>query len=247
MRKYALVVLIALISACNVFAQDGDPIQKTLDAALAKYDSTVDDAAKQMLKLLDTARDSAQRRGDLDALQSLDSEIDAFKNDSALPKSVSTTTYQRSTQRAVARVQIAYENAIREYTKNNNIPLAKQLQTELDEIRKSGTVAVDPLKQHRIWVGTEKPVVFTITRRVGASFQARFRVNEKIVRLVSGTADTKILQWKAADVIAEKGGPGGNNTGTIIKDENGYRIEFKWQDANGSGKGGEFVLRPEKQ
>ena len=245
MQKHALTVLIALVSVCNVGAQDADPIEKKLDAALVKYDSTIDAAAKQLHKSLNTARDSAQRRGDLDALKSIDSEIEAFKIDLVLPKSVSVTAYQRSTQRAVARVKVAYENAIRNYTKNDNIPLAKQLQSELEEIRKSGTVAVDPLRKHRVWVKSDPPMNFTVIRRSGNAFQARFRVGKNIDRLITGNADGKSLNWKSANVVVRGGrGPGGDNAGTIHKDEQGYRIDMEWKDQKGNG--GKFTLRPKK-
>ena len=40
--------------------------------------------------------------------------------------------------------KIAYEKAIRAYTKSDKIPLAEQLQSELDAIRTSGHVAIEP-------------------------------------------------------------------------------------------------------
>ena len=245
MRILALTGVVAMISLSVAVAQDiaTDPIQKKLDFALTKYDAAVDEAAEQLLKLLDSTRNLAQKRGNLGLVQSIDSEIKAFKADLVLPKSVSTSSYERSTQRAVARVQAAYEKAVRDYTKDNQILLAKQIKSELDMITKSGIVAVDPLRKHRIWVSSDPPRKFSIIRLAGGKFQARLRLGERIDRLVTGTADTKSLNWKATDVVVYGGkGPGGDNAGTIHKDENGYRIDFQWKDSRGNG--GKYTLRP---
>ena len=90
MRILALTGVVAMISLSVAVAQDiaTDPIQKKLDFALTKYDAAVDEAAEQLLKLLDSTRNLAQKRGNLGLVQSIDSEIKAFKADLVLPKSV---------------------------------------------------------------------------------------------------------------------------------------------------------------
>jgi len=191
MRIHLIATLVALLSAGNVRAQDVDQTQKKLDAALESYDSSVDDAAQHLLKSLDIERDSAQRRGALDTLQTIDSEIEAFKSDFELPKSVSTKAYERSTQRAIVRLQAAYENAIRDYTKSDNIPLATQLQKELDDLRKNGRRNTAEFYPSGKWVLNYSPGPCIATILITRDRKALFKDN--------------LRRTRNGEVISEKG------------------------------------------
>ncbi len=94
-----------------------------------------------------------------------------------------------------------------------------------------------------VWVGDKFPHKLTITERNGETFQARFEVPNGFVREVKGEVKGNKLSWLAKDARAVKGRAGGDNHGTIGRDENGDKIDFVWRDGDGSGT---FTLRLQK-
>lgn len=106
----------------------------------------------------------------------------------------------------------------------------------------SGDIETNPLRTHRVWISADPKRILTITKVTGKFFEARYQLgrNLNIDRMVTGTTDGKSLEWKAKNVKGT-GGAGGDNFGKIVKDDNGFRIDFTWSDSR--GRGGEFTLR----
>ena len=94
-----------------------------------------------------------------------------------------------------------------------------------------------------VWMGDNSPHQLTITERDGETFQARFEVPSGYVREVRGEVKGNKLSWLGKDARAVKGRAGGDNHGTIGRDEKGDKIDFVWRDGGGSGT---FTLRLRK-
>ena len=219
-----------------------DKAREKLDVALARYDKSLDEANASVLAKLQTAKDRAQKAGDLTLLQAIEKEISKFNESREIPKSISTRSYLRETKRALARVENAYELAIREYTKGNKVETAKQLKLELDDIRKSGTFTSDLLRVGTVWISADPPRRFTVLSRTGNTFQARFQVGDKIDRYITGTTDKTTLSWVSADVVVKSGqSPGGDSNGTFVRGAAGSRIDMSWSGPGDAS--GEFTLQ----
>lgn len=100
--------------------------------------------------------------------------------------------------------------------------------------------ADDAFRVGSVWQGEARFEDFklTVTKRTATRFTARFE-SKSWVRDVTGTASGSSVSWNANDVRAVKGSAGGDNTGTIVTDDEGIRINFTWRSGNNSG---EFTL-----
>ncbi len=111
---------------------------------------------------------------------------------------------------------------------------------EVPEMAEEGAGAI---VVNSVWVGDNGPQKLTITERDGETFQARFEVPNGYVREVRGEVKGNKLSWFGKDARAVKGRAGGDNHGTISRDEKGDKIDFVWRDGGGSGT---FTLRLQK-
>ncbi len=94
----------------------------------------------------------------------------------------------------------------------------------------------DALQPGSVWGDSRRRnCKFSILERQGEKFRASFVV-DAIERDVRGTIADGKISWKAADVVAIKGRPGGDNDGTIKGDS----IDFTWHDDRGGS--GKFTL-----
>ncbi len=99
----------------------------------------------------------------------------------------------------------------------------------------------DPFAEKSVWVNTGTiRQVLTVIERKGENFRARFEVGTAIDREVSGQVKGGKVSWLAKDVKAATGLPGGDNAGTLVRDKEGDRIDFAWQQGTASGA---FTLR----
>ncbi len=99
----------------------------------------------------------------------------------------------------------------------------------------------DAFEVGSVWNGEPEIQKFklTVLERSGRRFKAKFE-SKNWVREVSGTVNGSSVAWKAKDVRAIKGGAGGGNLGTIVRDDEGMRIDFAWRGVNNQGT---FTLR----
>ncbi len=100
--------------------------------------------------------------------------------------------------------------------------------------------AADPFPKDSVWVRDAPALSLTVTERVGETFRARFVLGGAIERDVSGVVKDGKVKWLARDVKLVKGGPGGDNEGTLARDPTGDVLNFTYQQGTQSGV---FTLR----
>jgi hypothetical protein len=134
-----------LVAACGVLlcgmasAQD-DAVGAKVEAAKGQYEKAVEKARNGLSAEIKRKADVAQKAGDLATMEKVLAEAKAFEDTGELPKSVSTKTYESQLRTARARLEEAYAAAVRQYTKDGKIALAKAVQQELDEVKKAGAL-----------------------------------------------------------------------------------------------------------
>ncbi len=106
-------------------------------------------------------------------------------------------------------------------------------------------IGSDPFNVDSLWVDAKNNLRLTVLARSGETFSARFLVKDSIERIVSGTYAAGKVAWLAKDVRAVKGSQGSDNFGTLVKDDEGYRLDFTWGNGGKttSREGGTFVLK----
>lgn len=242
---------VSLIMACtillcgmNVAADDG-PAEKKLAVAKEQYDTAVEKARAGLLTDLKKKEGAAQKAGDLKTLEKVQAEAKAFQESGELPKAVPAKGYESQLRTARARLEDEYESAVKQYTKDGKVALAKAVQQELDEFKRSGPVAAvtaaDSFQAKTVWVDDNPRTVLTVTERKGERFTATFEIGDKIERVVTGTIRDGKISWMAKDVRVIRGSPGGDNHGTLGSDKVGDKIDFVWRSDDGSS--GTFSLR----
>lgn len=138
MRQHLTVAVFGLAIALPIsFAQCDEPssIGDRVQAAERDAQSAIDTARNEIVKLLETKRTAAQNKGDLAEYERLTTELDAFKIRNAIPKSVSTRAYERTSKKTLADLERVYEQAVSEYTKAGNIEDARAIQERLDGLK----------------------------------------------------------------------------------------------------------------
>jgi hypothetical protein len=239
-----IVACTILLCGMNVAADDG-PLEKKLAAAKELYDRAVEKARAGLLTDLKKKEGAAQKTGDLKTLEKVQAEAKAFEETGELPKAVPARGYESQVRTARVRLEDEYESAVKQYTKDGKVALAKAIQQELDEFKKSGPVAAvtatDSFQPKTVWVDDNPRKVLTVTQRKGEMFTATLEIGDKIERVVTGTIRDGKISWMAKDVRVVRGSPGGDNHGTLATDKVGDRIDFVWRGDDGSN--GTFSLR----
>lgn len=243
-RSVSLIVVGTVLICGVATAADEDPVEKKLTDAKAEYEKAAENARSGLLADLKKKEKAAQKAGDFKTLEKVQAETKAFEDSGELPKSVPVRRYEGQLRTARALQEEAYGVAVKEYTKDGKIALAKAVHQELDEFKKGGIAAgaAGPFQTESVWVSDTPKRVLTVTERRGETFRARFAIGEDVDREVTGTIKGNRLSWYAKDVRVVKGdNPGGDNHGTIIIDKNeGFRIDF----VHGLGKvSGTYSLR----
>jgi hypothetical protein len=240
-RSLMFIAVSTLVVSTNLFAQV-DLVEQKLVESKSQFDSTAEKARTALVESLQKKEASGKKTGNLQMLQTVQSELKAFEENGELPKSVPTGVFEGQMKRARARLEEAYADAVKQYTKAGSVELAKTVQQELDEFRKSKlTIASDPFLPKSVWMNEANNHILTVVERKGESFRALFQVGRNIERDVTGTINAGKVSWFAKDVRTIKGHAGGDNHGTLALDKVGYRIDFVWRDE--SGGTGNFTLR----
>jgi hypothetical protein len=244
------MMVCAVLASGVLSAADEDPVGKKLAAAKEEYEKATEKARAGLLADLKKKEDAAQKAGDLKTLEKVQAEAKAFEDSSELPKSVPTRIYEGQMRTAKARLEVAYGVAIKQYTKDGKLSVAKAIQQELDEFKKGGHAVTgtpnDPFKVKSVWVGGDQrnPLKFTVTERKGEKFTATYLIGRNLERQVSGTIKDGKVSWLAKDVRVRGGGSGADNYGTLGTDKFGDKIDFVWRNAKGGS--GAFTLRLSK-
>lgn len=127
--------------ACGFATGDEDPVEKKLGAAKRAFADAAEKARDNLVGEFQKAEKAAQGAGDLKRLEQVHKEFKAFDRNGELPKSVPTKVYEGELRKARAKLEDSYDAAVKEYTKDGKIALAKATQKEFDEFKKSETSA----------------------------------------------------------------------------------------------------------
>ena len=134
LRLSLTVVCFALF--CGVVsAQSEDPVAEKLSFVKAEYENTVQIARETLLSNLQSKIEAVQKAGDLKALETIHAEIKAYETNGELPKSIQVKAYLSQLQTAYAKLEEWYEAAIKRYTRDGNITLAKTTQLEFEKLK----------------------------------------------------------------------------------------------------------------
>jgi hypothetical protein len=244
-----MLVTFCVVFACGLTAtaQD-DPVEKKLATAKEEFEKSAGKARSGLLADLKKREETAQKAGDLKALEKVLAEAKAFEDSGELPKSVPLKTYESQMRMARAKLEEGYGAAVKQYTKDGKLALAKAVQQDLDEFKKGGPVVAaaprDPFMVKSVWVNDNFQSVLTVTERKGEKFTATFVLGDKMERVVTGSIKDGKISWLSKDVRAVRGNAGGDNHGTLGRDKIGDKIDFVWRQDNGAN--GTFTLRLSK-
>lgn len=120
-------------------AADEDLVEKKLIVAKEELDKVTEKARAGLLADLKKKQDVAQKAGDLKSLVKVQNEAKAFEEGGELPKSVPVKGYEEQLRIARARLEEAYRDTVKEYTKAGKIAIAKAIQQQLDEFQRGGS------------------------------------------------------------------------------------------------------------
>lgn len=145
-RTALLIVVSNVFIGGIVMASDEDPIEMKLTVAKEEYDKATEKSRARLLADLKKRVEVAQRAGDLQTMEKIQGEIKSFEDDGSLPKSIPVKSYEAQQRMARARLEESLNEAVRDYTKDGRINLAKVVQLELDEFNKGRHVKTGGLK-----------------------------------------------------------------------------------------------------
>jgi hypothetical protein len=140
MMRPAILMAVCGSLICGIAAADEDAVGKKLAAAKEEYEKVTVKARAGLLAVLKKQEEIAQKAGDLKTLEQVQAEAKSFENGGVLPKSVSTKVYESQMRTARTKLEEAYGAAVKQYTKDGKIALAKAVQQDLDEFKKGGGV-----------------------------------------------------------------------------------------------------------
>jgi len=135
-RTVIVTFLVALL--CGATSAEDDPVDKNLTTAKEDFGKAAEKARTGLLADLKKKLDTVQKAGDLMTLEKIQAELKAFEERGDLPKSVPTKSYESQMRIARTKLEEAYGAAVKQYTKDGKIALAKTIQEELDEFKKGG-------------------------------------------------------------------------------------------------------------
>jgi len=141
MKHFAIFIGFSLLIASPSIAQEPTPasIEAELDVAKSRFADEINSAKQQLQQQLQAKLDFATRRGSLELVETVTEESKKFIADGTLPTIVSTSGFQRGVDAALARLEKAYENAIRLYVQEGMLDDARFLREEYAAIRDSAT------------------------------------------------------------------------------------------------------------
>ena len=193
-------LLLAVGLLCSVL-QTSSIVSAQEDAKLsdadAKYEAVVSEEKDRVLANLKRRIETAQKRGDLSQLNSLNSEKELFEKDGTLPKSFSSKSSIRRIDRAKSALMRIYSDEIKRLTKDGRIDAAKTIESQLAAIKAKQTFSQskpdDLLRVGVKWEGTKffqsgdkRRATLEITKRQGQKIAGTFTVfNEKLGPVVT--------------------------------------------------------------
>ena len=135
MLRLSALLIVALSGP--VFADNAASIAKKLDDAKAVNARAVENATLVLDRALEKKLEFAKRKGDLNLVQRVTSEQDAFSDRGVVPKSVRTTSYSAALRRANSTLIVAYKTAIKAYVQADLTDDAADINKELKDFMES--------------------------------------------------------------------------------------------------------------
>ena len=231
----------AVIITIRLEEPTADPTAAKLTAAKENFNAERDQAKQALLDNLKRKQAAAKQAGDLNTLEALTEEIEAFRQAGTLPKNVPVNLYEAALKTARTKLESVYAATINAHLKNNELDKAKALQAELDKLIKGSMPAADPVQANTVWKNDNGNQIL-VSRREGAAFYARYSWGKgNGIREVKGTVNGDKAGWLGKDAKNIKGIPGGDNVGTLVRlDDGGYKWVIDFTDAD--GKTGSFTV-----
>jgi hypothetical protein len=158
-RCVRTLAMCAVLLGGMLSSADDDPVGAKLAGAKAEYAKDLEKARGVLVGELKKKAETAQKAGNLKALEMIEEEIKALEDKGDLPKSVPTTGYDSDVRRGRAKLGDAYAEAVKGYTKDGKRAQAKAVQQDLDEFKKGDATKVgdgpkaDPLEVGTKWKG----------------------------------------------------------------------------------------------
>jgi hypothetical protein len=141
MARSILFLVGCVAFVCNfASAADDDPVGKQLAAAKQEYERAVEKARAGLLLDLEKKREAARKDGDFKLVERVRAETRAFEEVGIPPRIVSVTSYQGQIRTAHTRLEEVQATAVKQYTKEGKVKLARITQEDLDEIKDAGAM-----------------------------------------------------------------------------------------------------------
>lgn len=124
---------LAVFAASNVWG-DEDPIKTRIERSQQSYQKEMDEHSTSVIKIIEGKIEVARKSGNRAQIDSLNADLESFKNDEILPMFVSMAVRRKQ---AVMRAKLekAYESAIKEYSKASQDAQAKEIGQQLKDFR----------------------------------------------------------------------------------------------------------------
>lgn len=166
--------------------------------------------------------------------------IELGKLDDLAYKQLKYDSWSEKNQRAEANNPYIYR-AVMDVLRRRDASVGRYVVPRVKRRRVRGVSLGDHFGVGSVWTGKSKSTEFklTVLENRDGQFKARFE-SRNWEKEVFGTTTGDTVAWKAKDVKAIRGGVGGDNEGTIVRDDKGVRIDFVWHGKNNQGK---YTLR----
>lgn len=136
----------ALLAACcvGIHGEDADAVNAQLRKAKVAYEEAVEKANSTMAEVFAEKVKEVAATGNLVAVKKLMAESEAFEAEGKLPSSrdmkAAVSKYQLAIKNAREAMDVAYDTAVRQYTKDLNVNKADFTKTEWEVFKSRGKV-----------------------------------------------------------------------------------------------------------
>jgi hypothetical protein len=156
MYRTAIAVTLVAIVMCDARGPaDDDPVKAKLDAAREVYKAELERYRNDVGKWFDKREDDARKPGDKKMVDQIKAERAAFAQNGELPAQAP-AALKGTPKAARAKLEAAYEAAVKEYTKVRKDDLAAAVEREFDGFRKGDAIKKADLlparDDRRLWV-----------------------------------------------------------------------------------------------
>jgi hypothetical protein len=138
MKRFPLSLLVIVLSPATpgVRADDQDPVAARLEMAKSAYETEIEAVRRQAVAYLDVKEAKARAAGDKKTLDEVTAERRAFDTKSEMPKDVPPAVGTR-VESARVTVGIAYEAAVRDYTRAKMDKRAAAVESEWKDFQQA--------------------------------------------------------------------------------------------------------------